>query len=186
MQISLHLHETWDSISQVLKAEHHVVHELVQQELQCQNWNLAPSYMQFNKKETETATWLLSSVPKQRHGDRYHPRVLEISVHVLGVEVLVATSTAWEKLLTIVLIWSFKMSTGTCTMPLLLQTPCNKSKPFIAGLVVTIILFPALSETHFVFLAFRPLYRSRFLYHPLARASCIRGKLSLKSFIYMR
>lgn len=29
---------------------------------------------------------------------------LKSSVHVLGVEVLVATSTAWEKLLTIVLI----------------------------------------------------------------------------------
>lgn len=84
MQISLHLHETWDSISQVLKAEHHVVHELVQQELQCQNWNPAPSYMQFNIKETATATWLLSSVPKQRHGDRYHPRVLEIFCPCVG------------------------------------------------------------------------------------------------------
>lgn len=53
-----------------------------------------------------------------------------------------------------------------CTMPLLLQRPCDKSEPFIAGLVVIIMLFPALSETYLVFLGFRPFYQGRFLYHP--------------------
>lgn len=78
MQISLHLCETWAAVSQVLKAEHHVVCELVQQELQCQNWNRAPSHRQLNKKETEGAIQLLSSALKQRHGNRHHPGVLEI------------------------------------------------------------------------------------------------------------
>lgn len=112
--------------------------------------------------------------------------VLNCSVHVLNGEVPVTTSTAREKLLTRALTWSFKMTAGISTMPLLLQIPCDKSKPFTAGLAVIIMLFPALSETCFVFLGFRPLYQGRFLYPPLAIAPCIREKLSLKCSNCMR
>lgn len=172
----------------MLKAECRVAHELVQQELRCQNWNPLPSHRQFNKRETEAAKQLLTSVLKDTPWRQAPSRSswIVLSMCWMDGEVLVATSTAREKLLTRALTWSFKMITGISTMPLLLQTPCDKSEPFTAGLAVIIMLFPALSETRFVFLGFRPLYQGRFLYHPLARASCSRGKLSLKRFNCMR
>lgn len=84
MQIPLHLHQTWESSTQVLTAEHQAAHELVQQELWCQNWNPLPSHRQFNKRETEAAKQLLTLVLKETpwrktyHGDRHHPGVPEL------------------------------------------------------------------------------------------------------------
>lgn len=61
MQISLHLDLAWESSTQGMKAEYQAAHELVQQELW---WNPLPSPRQFNKRETEAAKQLLTSVLK--------------------------------------------------------------------------------------------------------------------------
>lgn len=187
VQISLHLHQIWESSTQVLEAEYQAPHKLAQQDLRCQNWNPLPSRRQSNKRQTEAAKQLFDlSLERHTVGTGTIQELLNCSVHVLNGEVLVSTSTAREKLLTEALTWSFKMIAGTSTMPFLLQTPCDQSEPFTAGLAVIIMLFPALSETWFGFLDFRQLYQGRFLYPPIARVSYIRGKWSLKCFNCMR
>lgn len=74
------------SSTQVLKAEYQAERELVQQELWCQRWNPLPSPRQFNKRETEAAKQLLTSVLKDTPWRQTSSRSSWIVLSTCGME----------------------------------------------------------------------------------------------------